>query len=270
MTDDALGLSDVLAKIRRADESLTEFVAPVWPGVARAAVWMEGKPRLFGLDDAPTDAGFYLLGTDTQARVLRPAEPSEVRRFLDFLGKASVILLDDAFAFPASFAERLQGITGPRPIHFAEGEPLAKVQARFDGINLFFDGGTAAKSDNPLAGLFGESSIFSPGELLGVPGTSAAGDEAEAARAKLQANPDAAVELRLRMVLGPAGATLDTWRRDGDTLVVVWQQDGQSHTVTLRNADSPITSGICLPGSRGFDLGALTRLLLDHALDAWR
>ncbi len=32
MFDESLDLADVLAKLRRADDSLGEFIAPLWPG----------------------------------------------------------------------------------------------------------------------------------------------------------------------------------------------------------------------------------------------
>ena len=68
-----------------------------------------------------------------------------------------------------------------------------------------------------------------------------------------------------------AGATLEDWstggRRRHRTALAARRE---VHDVVLPTIASPITSGVCLPGARGFDSTALTRLLLDHALDRWR
>lgn len=272
MFGESSDLSDVLRKLKRADEALAEFVAPLWPGVALAAAWMEGRPQLFRVPDAPPAAGYYLLGTDGDAAsVLRQAEEHEARQYRGLLEKASVILLEGGFAYPASFAERLQGITAPRPIHFADGAPLQQVIARFDGVNLFYDcRPEEATKSSPLAGLLGESSIFTPGELLGIPGQEAAGGGAEAAQREMAAQPGLATEYRLRAVLDPAGAILHEWSQADDAVTLHWRRLDEARDVVLRDLAPPITSGICLPGARGFDPGALTRLLIEHALDRWR
>ena len=137
---------------------------------------MEKGPQLFQLASAPERAGYYLLGSEGEfASMARPADANEAQRYRNYLDRSTVILLGDELAFPASFAERLQGITGPRPIFFAEGKPLNEVVARFDGLNLLYERTPSAeKSSSPLAGLFSEASIFSPGELLDVPGQEAA------------------------------------------------------------------------------------------------
>jgi hypothetical protein len=270
MFGEAMDLSEVLKKLKRADEALTEFVAPLWPGVALAAVWIEGRLRLFHLAEAPETEGYYLLGTEGgTATVVRSAEAAEVRQFRELLEKASVILLEHELAFPASFAERLQGITAPRPIHFAEAAPLQQAIARFDGINLFFDSRPGVEQASPFAGLFGESSIFTPGELLGIPGQASAGEGAGQAQEELQQHPERVIEYRLKAVLEPAGAVLCEWSRADDGIRLSWRKGDEVRDVMLHTDASPITSGICLPGARGFDSAALTRLLIDHALDCW-
>ncbi len=273
MFESSLDLTDVLKKLRHADEALTEFVAPLWPGVALAAVWLEGRPQLFQVTEPPAEEGLYLLGTeDGTSTVLRAAEAREHQRYLELLAKASVILLEDGFAFPATFAERLQGITGPRPIHFAEGSPLESVLARFDGLNLFYSRGKEAKQSSPLDALFGdtESSIFTTGELLGIPGEKTSGNDASTALADLKKHPDRAVEWALQGVLDPAGAVLEEWARVDGKIQFRWRRLDEEGTVTVAAPCSPITTGICLPGAQHFDPAALTRFLLEHALDAWR
>lgn len=271
MFDSGLDLSDVLKRLRRADDSLTEFVAPLWPGVQCAAVWIEGRPQLFRLAAPPAEEGYYLLGSEEQpATIVRPASDDEAHRYRSFLAAANVILLEEALAYPVSYAERLQGIIGPRPIHFAAGQPLRKVQARFDGLNLLYDRGAAAEDASPLARLLAESTIFTPGELLGIPGQESAGDDAERALTALRADRNLATEYRLKAVLEPAGAVLEAWERESDGIRVQWRFQDEEQRVLLASANSPITSGICLPGARAFDPAALTRLLLDHALDGWR
>jgi hypothetical protein len=269
MFEDSLDLSRVLKQLKRADESLTEFIAPLWPGVRLAAVWMEGRARLFHCPPPPAAAGYYLLGTEgTHASIVRRAEASEARQFRQHLEKASVILLEHTLAYPASFAERLQGITAPRPIYFADAAPLQTAVARFDGLNLFYDGAGAEKS-NPLAGLFANSSIFTPGELLDVPGEATAAGGAEQAQDELRQHPERITDYRLRAVLEVAGAELEAWSRTDAGLRVQWRCREETRTVVLATDASPITSGICLPGARGFDSSALTRVLIEHALEGW-
>jgi hypothetical protein len=271
MTDNGFNLSDVLSQLKRADDALTEFTAPLWPGVQLAAVWMEGAARLFRVEDVPAQEGYYHLATEGDvARPVRNAVEKDVDNFLHYLAKAKVLLLCDGLAFPASHAERLQGITGPRTIHLADGRPLEEVHARFDGINLFLDHDTMDKKKAPFGDLFTEDSIFAPGSLLGTPGENTAEEEAETVLHDLVAHPDQVTHFRLDSVLVPAGAMLEEWAWDGGQLTFTWRRLDEEYTTTIAQAASPITTGICLPGAKGFDPGRLTRMLLDHALDAWR
>jgi len=273
MTEHSLDLSDVLARLRRADESLGEFVSPLWPGLSLAAAWIEGKARLLHLDHMPAEAGYYLLKiADDSAEVVRLAEDEEIRKYLGYLTKASVILLDEGMAFPASSIERLQGISGPHPIHFAQGEPLAQVQARFDGLNLLFDSAVAPRkqSENPLEELFAGPSVMIGDELFGIPGQQESGEDAAQALARLRKDPNLQTEYRLRSVLEAGGAVLEDWRREADGLHVRWRREDDEYTVTLATDNAPITSGISLAAARGFDPATLIRLLHQHILDGWR
>jgi hypothetical protein len=267
MFDDNLDLSEVMRGLKRADDALTECIAPLWSGAGLVAAWMEGQPRLYRLDAPPAHDGFYLLATDgDRAVVAREAEADEMHRYLRLLPTARVVLLEDGLAYPATFAERLQGITGPWPIHFTLDPPLTTLTARFDGLNLYAEA-RAAEPDNPLAGLFGESSIFAPGSLLDVPGGN--DDDARAAQDILLADPSQAVTARLHAILTAAGATLTTWSRADGAYIVRWERYGAAHETRLTSTQPPITAGISLPGARTFDAGKLARFLLDHALDLW-
>jgi hypothetical protein len=272
MFDESLELSDVLARLQRADESLAEFVTPLWPGVSLAAAWIEGKARLFRLDNVPAEEGYYLLRIENETAVLaRPAEDEEIRKFLGYLTKAGVILLDNGMAFPRGSVERLQGITSPHPIHFAQGEPLAQVQARFDGLNLLFAGAaTVRRSDNPLEALFSDPALAIGDDLLDIHDEQAAGADAAQALERLHENADLYTEYRLRSVLEAAGAVLEDWNRNDDGYHVRWRLGDETHAVTLAADNSPITSGISLAGARAFDPTTLIRLLHQHILDAWR
>jgi len=274
MFDQSLDLSDVLARLKRADESLGEFIAPLWPGVSLAAAWIEGKPRLFHLEGVPAQEDYYLLKIEEgSAAVTRLAEVEEVRKYLNYLTKASVVLLDEGMAYPAGTIERLQGITGPHPIHFAQGEPLMQVQARFDGVNVLFDSAMAERghSDNPLEELFaGGASLSFGSDLLDIPAEEEAGEDASPVLERLRKNPDLYTEYRLKSVLEAGGAVLENWSREEDGLHVRWRLEDDVHTVTLVSDNAPITSGISLAGTRGFDPAQLIRLLHEHLLDAWK
>ena len=273
MFEQSLELSDVLERLKRADESLAEFIAPLWPGVALAAAWIEGAPRLLRLEKAPDAEGYYLLRiADETATVVRVASEDEARKFRGYLTKASVILLDDGMAFPASSVERLQGMTAPCPLHFApaSAQPLTSAQARYDGLNLLFDGGARQeKALSPLEELFAEVEIFTPGELLGVPGTETAGDDAEQALGQLRINADLRLQWTLQAIVEAADAVLVDWSRAGEGARVRWRKMGDEHSATIAHVAAPITSGISLAGTRGFDPGRLSRLLHEHILDGW-
>jgi len=268
MFDESLDLSEVLRGLKSADDALTEFVAPLWPGVAHAAVWIEGQPRLFHLPEAIEYEGYQLLGTDgDRATPVRPADAGEIRRFLSFLPTARVILLEDGLAYPATFAERLQGITDPWPIVFAFGQPLEEVTARFDGLNLFGEEQRTVAADNPLAGLFGASSIFTPGELLDLPAGGAA-EDAQQVLETLLAHPEQGMTCRLTAMLRSAGAELLGWSQTTE-VQVRWRRLDEERITVRRTFHSPITTGICLPGARTFNHAAFARLLVDHILDTW-
>ena len=271
MFGESLDLSEVLNTLKRADDALSEFIAPLWPGVRHIAAWMEHGPQLFLLDDAPSLQGYYLLACDgSQAKLVKQASENDAQRYRNYLERANVTLLEHGFAYPVSFAERLQGITAPRPIFFAPAQPLLQVVARYDGINLFYDRTPDTVSENPLGDLFSGNAIFTTGELLGVPGEEHATDRAQEANDALSGNADLQYEYRLKSLLEPAGATLMEWSRRDRGVQLSWRLREEEHTTRLLAPDSPISSGICLPGARHFDVGALTRLMLEHALDTWR
>lgn len=275
MFDDALDLSDVLARLKRADESLAEFVAPLWPGVVMAAAWIEGKPRLFRLPDVPAAEGYYSLTIDEHtATVVRAAENHEIKSFLNYLGKASVILLDGGLAYPAGSVERLQGITAPRPIHFAPDTLLARVQARFDGLNLFYDSAAKGgnKSDDPFAELLGMPAADGlDDDLFGLLGDDDGDASAQKALDRLHEDPQRYDEARLTAVVETAGAVLSSWSKEPDGYAVRWRREDAVHDIRLAHAAAPITSGISLAGARArsFDPATLVRELHQHILDAW-
>jgi len=265
MSEQFFELSDVLQKLRHADDALTEFIAPAWPGVTRVVAWMEHGPRSFDIAEAPKNSGYYLFGTDEDpVKILRPASKEEINRYLNLLPAAQVILLPDDMAYPATFAEKLQGITAPVYLHFAHGEALERVHARFDGVNLLYDGLKVAEKESPLAGLFSGSSIFAPGELLDVPGGEGSEEEAAIMADKLLANQDLADEFTFQAMLKAIGGELLEYElRDDDLYHLRWSCNGSEYSFTLPLPSSPVVAGICLAGSRGFDPGRLTKLLLE-------
>ncbi len=265
MSEQFFELSDVLQKLRHADDALTEFIAPYWPGVIQVAAWMEHGAQIFDIANTPNTAGYYIFNTDADpAQIVRPATEDERSRYLNLLPLAQVIILPDNMAFPATFAEKLQGMTAPMLLHFAHGETLDRARARFDGVNLLYDSLKIDDRESPLAGLFSSSSIFSPGELLDVPGGEGADDEAAAMADKLLANQDLASEFALQGMVHAVGGELVSFElRDDDLYHLRWRQHDIEHSVSLPLPCSPIVTGICLAGARGYDQGRLTKLLLE-------
>ncbi len=272
MFDESLDFAEVMARLRRADESLGEFVSPLWPGVSLAAAWIEGHPRLFHLDGVPEEGeGYYVLAiAEERAQVFREASEEEIQRYRGYLTKSTLILLEEGLAFPATSVERLQGIIKPRPLHFAQGEPLTSVKARYDGLNLFFDGGHQGRKTSSIEDIFAGEPIFSAEEFLGLPGQQSAGEEAREALEKLHAHPELAIGYRLEAVLETGGAVLEDWTAVDGAIRLRWHDIHAEHVVTLRHPNAPITSGISLAGARTFDPATLVRLLVEHVLDAWQ
>jgi len=271
MFGESFDLAGVLNRLKQADKALMDFIAPLWPGVTLAVAWMEQGPRVFQLEAPPAQAGYYLLETrEETAYVLREADANDAQRYRNYLERAGVILLEHDLAYPESFAERLQGITAPRPILFAQGLPLQHLVARFDGINLFCESVAGETSSSPLDGLFSGNAIFTPGEMLGVPGQEGADNAAEQAQDEMRNDPNRCIEYQLKAVIEPAGGQLTACVVKDGACHVSWRSLAEAHDVVLASPVSPITSGICLPGARGFDSSALTRVLIEHALDAWK
>jgi hypothetical protein len=264
MFDTGSDLSDVFRTLRHADDALTEFVAPWWAGVTRVAAWLEKRPQIVPLVETPEGEGYWYFATaDGSARPLRSATPEEHTRYLRLLPRAEVILLEGGLAFPGSFAERLLGITGPHPIHFAIGDPLTRADARFDGLTLLYEKAHGA-SDRPLAGLLAGNSIFTMGEMLAPPDGDAAGG-AKAALAALRDDPTQTVSVRLTALCAASGAELISFTTEGNQLSITRRTPDGERTAVLSSPDAAIAAGICLPGAATFDPSALTRALLQHA-----
>lgn len=269
MFGESLDLSAVLNSLKRADAALSEFVAPLWPAVCGVVAWMEHGPQLFALTEAASAPGYYQLSCDgDSAAIIQEASADDAQRYRNYLERANVILLDSDFAYPATFAERLQGITAPRPIFFAPPEPMLQIVARYDGINLFYDRTPSTEPESPLAGLFSGNSVFTTGEMLDVPGEDSVHDRANAANNLLN-DSQYQVEMRIKALLDPAGAELIQWSRREYGFQIVWRRQCNEYNTRVSEIDSPLSTGICLSGSRNFDGSALTRLLLENLLNSW-
>lgn len=269
MFGESLDLSAVLNSLKRADAALNEFVAPLWPTVSGVVAWMENGPQLFTVDGAPSLPGYYLLVCDgNSAKVVQEATTDDAQRYRNYLDRANVILLANDFAYPATFAERLQGITSPRPIYFAPAEPMLQVVARYDGINLFYDRTPGPAVENPLSALFSGNEVFTTGELLDIPGEESIDERASSAN-DLLSDIHQQAEFRLKSLLEPLHAELMKWEPREDGFQISWLWHEVEHTTRVKDLSSPLSSGICLAGARNFDGSALTRMLLEHLLDSW-
>jgi hypothetical protein len=267
MFDAPFELADVLSRLRRADVALHEFVAPVWPGVRGAVAWVEGRAKLYALEAVPeTPAYVVCVLTDAGAHVDRPATPEEAALFCCKLPQLAVVLLADSLAYPAGLAERLQGVTAPRPIWFAPEAPLAPATARFDGVNLFYD----APRNPPTRSGRDLPSLFATDDLFGPPKRAGEDEEARAILETLQADPALGTTARLQAILEAAGAACVHWERGAAGIEIVWRRGLERVTATLRTIASPLTSGICLAQPTPLNAPCLAQLLQAHLLDYWR
>jgi hypothetical protein len=268
MFDAGPDLADVLRSLRRADDALTEFVAPWWPGVVSVVAWLDNRPQALPLAALPESAGYwYFAVAESAARPVREAERDEVTRYLRLLPRAEVLVLEENLAYPATLAERLLGITAPHPIHFLGNvAPLTRITARFDGLSLFPEQAMATPNAalGGLSALLAGNSIFTAGDLLDVPDGGAA-EGAEAALASIRAVVECADTWRLGALCRAIGVDLTGWRHVPEGFSVSWHAEDGEHQAVIPTADAPVAAGICLPGARTFNPAQLTHALLQQA-----
>ncbi len=271
MFEPDIDFGQAMNMLKRADATLREFIAPVWPGVKYVAAWIDKKPRGYFLTDT-FDAEKWVVferQEDDIIKLLRDAEPAEISKFLNFMPKFGVHLIGCGMVFPAELADKLRGISGPMPAVFAPSEAGKRVQVRYDGVNIFFDG-EEGKAKEQHADPFAGSALFDPGDSFSLSGKEECKEEADKMAEALTTDKNKKKVWTMKALVKTAKRELKSMVYENEKYYIEVQDDNGIEKLIIDKAVSPITSGISLGGSRDMDIRALTRKLQDSLIISWR
>lgn len=204
-----------------------------------------------------------------KVRLQKPAERKLVRRYLDQLTSAELIVADPADQPPSAILAHPAGSTvrfdGSVPVRMSEGvERFRHIIARFDGFNFWYD--RIHPGRNPAQAAYLRKSLDKDLEVkkLDRPGLLPQekrlyADLLELERIRREP-PD---RRRIRQALQHAGATLESYHKRKKSYTVTFIMDGRRHTSRIRSKDLTVLSaGICLEGQdKKFDLQSLIGVL---------
>jgi hypothetical protein len=204
-----------------------------------------------------------------RARLVRDATLAERQRYLDLFPRRPTILVRpdgrDWVGWPAHQADARFGRPAPVPVRLVEdGQPFDRVEARFDGVQAWFDR-PDDRADAPAAGYLRDAlRAMTPTDAVDRPRLSA--EERSAYRLAWEARREALrdrTEDRLRDALGHAGAELRGYVERPDGYRVEFAVGNERHVSVVDKADLTVQlAGICLDGAdRHFDLASLVGVL---------
>ena len=261
-----MSVRDLIERLAEQEAGLREttFTAP-WTRGLPVRVHIEGLARTFraGPGARPGWGRFRALDAATAAFV-GEASRAEVDAYLAVCRPARLCL-----------AVRVRGQTWKAVQAAQPGGGSGNVTVlvhlvdrarRFDGVVGRFDGaqwwfqGLDRRSDPRVAEHLrrADRAAVAP-EALRVAGLSPAHRAAYGLARQRVRRADPTLH-RLRRALGISGSVLESYREQGDALVVDWRTpDGERHTAAVAREDlSVLDAGICLDGrDRDFDLAAL-------------
>ncbi len=271
MFEPDIDFGQALNIFKRADATLREFVAPVWPGVRYVVAWIDKKPRGYFL---PSDINsekwvVFERQEDDTIKLLRDADVGEIGKFMGFMPKFGVHLVGEGMIFPAELADKMRGISGPMPAIFAPKESGKRVQVRFDGVNVIYDG-EEGKAISQHADPFAGSALFDPGDSFALSGKEECKEEADKIAEALIADKNKKKVWIMKSLIKIAKRELKSMVfEDGKYYIDVKDENGMEKLI-IDKAISPITTGISLGGSRDLDVRALSRKLQESIILAWR
>jgi hypothetical protein len=245
-----------------------DFLAPML-GAGVVHVRIAGIVCRLRVDENFQGWGVFRPTGMATARLLRPANLAERRRYLEALPLRRLILCRAErrcwLAWPAHHADHRFANDALIPVRFVEeAELFDSVVARWDGVQDWFE--ALDERADPSAALYLRESLrqMTLPEQIHRRGLTA---EQRAAYAvahalRLEAERDRTEE-RLRAALAHAGAELTDYLGRGDGYRVEFCIDGQRHVSLVAKDDLSIElAGICLSGEdRHFDLQSLVGVL---------
>jgi hypothetical protein len=271
MFEPDINFGQAMNMLKRADATLREFVAPVWPGVKYTVAWIDKRPHGYFLTDKFDCEKWVVFERqeDDTIKLLRGADPAEINKFMSFMPKFGVHLIGGGMIFPAELADKMRGISGPMPAIFAPKEAGKRVQVRFDGVNVLFDGeeGKAiAQHADPFAG----SALFDPGDSFSLSGKEECKEEADKMAEALAADKSKKKVWIMKALIKIAKRELKSMVLEDGKYYIDVQDENGTESLIIEKAVSPVTTGISLGGSRDLDVRALTRKLQESIILAWR
>ena len=260
---------DLIDRLAAAEERFRagEFLAPAVAGGV-VAVRVAGVVCRFA---APKRfRGWGVFRPDgRRARLVRPATLAERQRYLDLFPRRPMILVrpdgPDWVGWPAHQADSRFGPPRLVPVRLAEDvQPFDRVDARFDGVQAWFDQSDGRGDPAAAAYLRDALCEMTPPDMVSRPRLTA--EDRSAYRAAFEARREALrdkTEDRLRDALGHAGAELRGYVERDDGYRVEFAVGGTRHVSVVSKADLTVQlAGICLDGAdRHFDLASLVGVL---------
>ena len=267
-------VTDLIHRLASVEEQFlrTRFLAPVAGG---RGVQVRIASILCMLRVEPADfQGFGLFQplSHVAARLIRPANMIERRRYLDLFPALSVILVAQEgpqwLAAPATDDARFH-VEGLLDAQLAEEVDLFDtVRVRFDGGSFWFDE-PDSRADPGSAAYLRQclSAMTDPKDVArsGLTARQSAAYALALVRRLREAEADRQhhAERRLRTALAHAGAQLRDFADRDDVYRVTYEVDGRRHTSVVRKDDLTVQSaGVCLSGEDDrFDLHSLVGVL---------
>jgi hypothetical protein len=256
-------LDDALRRLEAAEAQFlqNDFLAPM-PRGGRAQVRIAGVVCALRVEPADFRGwGVFRPRSHAEARLVRPATLAERQSYLDLFARVRLILCrrhgETWLALPAHQGDRRVHVRGAVPVRLVEeGQPFEVVEARFDGVQCWYEGPDMRRDPAAAAYLRETLRAFTDPQRLDRPGLTA--EERAAYAFSLQAEGDRA-EGRLRQALAHAGGTLVGYVERDDCLRVEFEVDGTRQvSVVARDDLSVQVAGICLSGRDAqFDLQSL-------------
>jgi hypothetical protein len=263
-------IHDLLNRLAAAEERFlqSDFLAPALRGGV-VHVRIAGIVCRLKVEGSFEGWGAFRPTGPAAARLLRPATLAECRRYLELLPQRRLILCQPLgrrwLARPAHQGDRRFAETSLVPVRFVEeAERFETVEARYDGVQCWFEGLDGRADPAAAAYLRTALQAMEPPEQVRLPGLTA---EQRAAYAlahalRLEAQRDR-TEDRLRAALAHAGADFHSYAERDDVYRVEYVVDGARHVSVVRKGDLSVQlAGICLNGTdQRFDLHSLVGVL---------
>lgn len=245
------------------------FLAPLVRG-GTVCVRIQGIPCRFYPENREFEGwGMFQPVSPDRVRLVRKADRSLVRKYLDHLTPVELIVADHSgssrasiVAQPAGSPVRVEGIV---PVHLVkEVDRFRHIVSRFDGFNFWFD--RVHPGRNPATAAYLRKALHEDLEADALKRSGLLPQEKklyEELLKTIRKSKESREEQRLKKALKHGGAMLDSFRRRGEEYQVNFTLDGNRHTTVIHHEDLTVLSaGICLSDEdEKFDLQSLVGVL---------